>query len=54
MFKGKLTNLKGVKALNKSEQKNIDGGKMQSGFACYCNGTYVGEMSSIADCWNAC
>jgi len=43
------------KALNKAELKQIKGQKMlAAGFACYCNGTYVGEKSSIADCWNAC
>ncbi len=50
----KLSNIKGIKTLDKNSQKNIAGGGPQGEFSCYCNGTYVGEVSSIAECWNAC
>ena len=52
----KLMNVKGIKTISKNDQKMVNGGRVQASadFACYCNGTYVGEMGSIADCWNAC
>ncbi|MFC0185425.1 bacteriocin [Pseudarcicella hirudinis] len=37
------------KVLSKDELRKVTGG-----FACYCNGRYVGEMSSVSACWNAC
>ena len=38
------------KVLGNVELREING----SGFACYCNGKYVGEASSISECWNKC
>ena len=37
------------KVLNKAEQTQINGG-----FPCYCNGSYVGDASSVSQCWNMC
>lgn len=41
--------LKVGKALSKQELQTINGG-----FACYCNGSYVGETNSLQACWDAC
>lgn len=36
--------------LNSTELKEVYG----SGFPCYCNGRYVGQATSISQCWNMC
>ena len=46
--------LKLGKTLNKVEQTEINGGTIGPSFPCYCNGRYVGQVSSIEECWNAC
>lgn len=46
-MKNSILNLGTV--LDKSQQQQINGG-----FPCYCNGKYVGDASSISQCWNAC
>ncbi|WP_180327404.1 hypothetical protein [Labilibaculum manganireducens] len=45
----KIDSLLPAQKLSRNEMKAMDGG-----FSCYCNGTYKGEMGSIASCWNAC
>ena len=53
----KIAKLKGLEVIPKVRQCEINGGKqvpVDESFACYCNGVYVGEKSSIQDCWDAC
>ncbi len=38
------------KTLNKAEQLTINGGS----FPCYCNGKYMGNASSVGQCWFMC
>ena len=46
----KLDSLKKTtKVLNQDQLRSVTGG-----FACYCNGSYKGEYSSVSACWNAC
>ena len=48
------------KTLNKEEQKEINGGRLQSlsiaadGFPCSCNGTSLGNKNTVAECVAAC
>ena len=50
-----ILKLEGAQKLNKDEQRNIQGSKvLAADFACYCNGTYVKQCSTIQCCWDAC
>lgn len=40
---------KAHKVLSQEQLRNITGG-----FACYCNGSYKGEYSSVESCYHAC
>jgi hypothetical protein len=46
-------NMKNLKKLSREELKTISGGRAAD-FACYCNGTYLGEYSTVSSCVNAC
>jgi len=53
----KILNLTGVDMLTKVEQINSQGGKVspiESSFMCYCNRVFVGETSSVKECWKTC
>ncbi|WP_409017691.1 bacteriocin-like protein [Chryseobacterium sp. 2987] len=41
--------MKNLKKLTRENMKSVQGG-----FACYCNGTYKGEYSSVIACVNDC
>jgi hypothetical protein len=41
--------MKNLKKLTRENMKSVQGG-----FACYCNGTYKGEYSSVSACAGAC
>ncbi|MDV7696765.1 hypothetical protein N6B72_07530 [Chryseobacterium soli] len=41
--------MKNLKKLTRENMKSVQGG-----FACYCNGKYMGEYSSVTACAGAC
>ncbi|MFT5891159.1 MAG: hypothetical protein ACI9Y7_001260 [Dokdonia sp.] len=48
----KISNL--GNSIGKKEQKEITGGRLLSLFPCYCNGSFVGNASTIQECWDMC
>lgn len=53
----KILNLTGVDMLTKVQQINTHGGKEVStnaSFMCYCNSVFIGEKSSVKECWKTC
>ncbi|MBC8754785.1 hypothetical protein H2O64_08890 [Kordia sp. YSTF-M3] len=53
----KILNLTGVNMLGKTEQVNANGGNetfTDSSFMCYCNSIFIGEKSSVKECWKTC
>ncbi|WP_420574305.1 hypothetical protein [Kordia sp.] len=53
----KILNLTGVDMLTKVQQVDAYGGKVssiESSFMCYCNSIFVGEKSSVKECWKTC
>jgi hypothetical protein len=53
----KILNLTGVNMLAKTEQVSTNGGKATSidaSFMCYCNSIFIGEKSSVKECWKIC
>lgn len=53
----KILNLTGIDMLTKTKQVDIYGGKetsVDASFKCYCNSIFVGEKSSIKECWKTC
>ncbi|WP_160128805.1 hypothetical protein [Kordia antarctica] len=53
----KILNLTGVDTLTKTQQVDSSGGKvtsLETSFMCYCNSIFVGERSSVKECWKTC
>ncbi len=53
----KILKLTGVDMLTKVQQVNANGGtatSMDTSFMCYCNSVFIGEKSSIKECWKTC
>ena len=53
----KILNLTGVDMLTKTQQVDSFREKVASldaSFMCYCNSVFVGERSSVKECWKTC
>jgi hypothetical protein len=45
--------MKNLRKLSRNELRNVNGGKNKA-FACYCDGVYKKDCSTVACCLSAC